>query len=358
MSERRAHAPHPRALVRHQLELLAEARNCDDEAERATIYAQLRQGDALVAKQEAAGDQLAQLPDVWQHIYGDGPGFLSLFSGSRGPHGLTEPRAAYFAWTGELPAALRWVEREAAEERELYQCAHLLTKWRRRKDDAAPLASLYVDLDHGTLAGTAVVAPSLVVQSSPGRLQCYWHLTEPVRPEVGEAVNRRLVQAVGADKTGWDLTQLLRVPGTRNFKYDDQPLVKVLSATGQRYELAQMTDRLADLPLFAPQRRPPVRAEFRPADNPERDSMPVPLTGYAKRIWQGEAVRYTPDGRLDRSASLLRIARVLHGAHLSRSAIVAALAERDVTLGWRKYSERADAQAQYEHIAAYIEAQR
>src|SRR5688572_8622942 len=82
---------------RDQLELLAEARACDDPGERATILAQLREADRIMTKQDAAAEQLAQLPEVWRLIYGDGPGFLSLFSGIRGPAELEQPRAAYFA---------------------------------------------------------------------------------------------------------------------------------------------------------------------------------------------------------------------------------------------------------------------
>jgi hypothetical protein len=48
----------------------------------------------------------------------------------------------------------------------------------------------------------------------------------------------------------------------------------------------------------------------------------------------------TPDGRLDRSASLVRMARVLRGAGVPPVRIVEALAERDESLGWRKYADR------------------
>src|SRR5205823_811982 len=101
-----------------------------------------------------------------------------------------------------------------------------------------------VDLDHGELPD-GVPPPSVLIASSPGRLQAYWRLREPVPPPVGERCNRLLGLALGADPSGWDLTQLLRIPGTRNYKYPDAPMVTVLSLTAQTYDVA---DLLATLP--------------------------------------------------------------------------------------------------------------
>lgn len=50
----------------------------------------------------------------------------------------------------------------------------------------------------------------------------YWLLDEAVGPWPTEGANKHLIQAIGdgADKSGFDCTQLLRVPGTLNYKYD------------------------------------------------------------------------------------------------------------------------------------------
>ena len=57
---------------------------------------------------------------------------------------------------------------------------------------------------------------------------------------------------------------------------------------------------------------------------------------------------------MDRSASLVQIARVLYGAGVPAEEIPGILAERDAGLGWRKYTGRADANRQYESIVAYV----
>lgn len=55
-------------------------------------------------------------------------------------------------------------------------------------------------------------------------------------PTEAEQLNRRLALALGADKTGWDLTQLLRPADTRNYKYPDAPVVRVVDARDGRYD--------------------------------------------------------------------------------------------------------------------------
>jgi hypothetical protein len=57
---------------------------------------------------------------------------------------------------------------------------------------------------------------------------------------------------------------------------------------------------------------------------------------------------------VDRSASLVQIARVLCGAGVPIEEIPGILAERDASLGWRKYSDREDAQQQYQRIVVLV----
>lgn len=61
------------------------------------------------------------------------------------------------------------------------------------------------------------------------------------------------------------------------------------------------------------------------------------------------------DGTVDRSASLVRLARVLFDAGAGRDQIVAALAERDEALDWQKYTGRQDTMKQYHRVVALIE---
>lgn len=77
--------------------------------------------------------------------------------------------------------------------------AHLLTARRRTKANAAPVAALWADAD--------AAAESFLASRR------------------AEEFNRWLLLAVDADRSGWDLSQLLRPPGTRNRKYEGAPAV-------------------------------------------------------------------------------------------------------------------------------------
>src|SRR5215207_4096078 len=116
---------------------------------------------------EQRREQLALLPEFWESVYGSGRGHLSLVSGLRPTLAakLTSVHQAYFAYPAATPAAVRWVEQEAGQDRELYHCSHLLRHPQRRAENAAPLWSLYVDLDT-ELPDSPLITPTMVVESS------------------------------------------------------------------------------------------------------------------------------------------------------------------------------------------------
>lgn len=87
------------------------------------------------------------------------------------------------------------------------------------------------------------------------------------------------------------------------------------------------------------------------------DESPVRLNSDGLAVWRGEAAirgGQGPDG-VDRSRSLMRLARVLFDANASRSTIVARLAERDHTFGWHKYCCRADRETRYHSLVDKLE---
>lgn len=162
-----------------------------------------------------------------------------------------------FQWPFDLDAALEYVEYADAQQREIYFCAQLLESVfsKRRKVEIAPqVQALWADLDEAS-PERIVPAPSLVVRSSEDRYHAYWLLDEPISAEKAEDYSKRIAWAnreLGVDQSGWDLTQLLRVPGTRNrkprFKHkrdDARPLVEFVaeSSPGTVYPTIEF-DRL------------------------------------------------------------------------------------------------------------------
>jgi hypothetical protein len=100
----------------------------------------------------------------------------------------------------------------------------------RDYEDMMPTHWLWADLDeiHPTEAADLGIMPTLAWESSPGRYQALWRLHKALRPEIQERINQALSYHLGADQGGWDRTQVLRLPGTRNFKYPGGPPVQLM----------------------------------------------------------------------------------------------------------------------------------
>lgn len=88
-----------------------------------------------------------------------------------------------------------------------------------------PLDYVWADMDDAN--AEVEPKPNILLESSPGRHQAFWKLDTLLPPDVCEDYSRRVAYHFEADKSGWDLSQLLRVPMTINHKYIEKPLVEV-----------------------------------------------------------------------------------------------------------------------------------
>lgn len=125
----------------------------------------------------------------------------------------------FFSYPSDLDKVLAWINRNIAS-RNMYFCPQLLSKPKRIKANVEICTNIWADLDEVDPA-TLDVKPSITLKTSTGRWQGLWVLSSPVAPVVAEQAARKLAYATGADSSGWDLTQLLRVPLTYNIKYED-----------------------------------------------------------------------------------------------------------------------------------------
>jgi hypothetical protein len=98
-------------------------------------------------------------------------------------------------------------------------------------------------------------------------------------------------------------------------------------------------------------RRHTVSGEPR-TDEDLEDEPPVSLSGPALQRWLGQLCEHKPDGSVDRSYSLWWLAVVLLEAGCKPRFVEQLLAERDVVLGWTKFSGRRDAHVRYRIIVA------
>ncbi|HNV18244.1 MAG TPA: DUF3987 domain-containing protein [Rectinema sp.] len=121
----------------------------------------------------------------------------------------------------------------------VYFCPNLFSAPRRIKANVISAPNAWSDLDRCN-PDVLLVRPSVVLESSPGRYQAFWIFDDEVDPENAEDISRRIARfhrEDGADQSGWDLTQLLRVPNSTNFKYDNEPEVRIVRADKSFYRL-------------------------------------------------------------------------------------------------------------------------
>jgi hypothetical protein len=189
-------------------------------------------------------------------------------------------REQFFLYPAEIDAAIDWLVSEVASGRDVYICAHLLSSKQRKKANALPLKVLYADVDHDEIPASSPT-PSIIVESSPGRWQALWRLHESIPPADGEQLNKRLALAVGADKSGFDLTQLLRVPGTPNCKYPERPTVKLVYISDETYDAEELDALLPPIPEPSSSRSKGTTGSTSSVDPP------VQLHKAARARWDG-----------------------------------------------------------------------
>src|SRR5215208_1838273 len=287
----------------------------------------------------ASDTALYKAQDLWDHVFGDERGLLAICH-------TDDPnfRTQFFNYPAAADKAAEWALEKAQNGREVYFCAHLLTDPRRIKENATAVHTLWGDLDNAEVP-EGEITPTAVVQSSPNRFHCYWRLTDSIPPQAAELLNKRLALEIGADPSGFDLTQLLRVPGTANYKHEGSPVVGV-----QRLDQSR-TYSAGDLDRILPPLPGPASKNGHTHVDEDAGDPPVELAPEALKVWRGEKPKAKDTGEIDRSASLMKIGRVLYDAGASPRVVAEALKERDLTLSYQKYTNRRDADEQYQVIA-------
>lgn len=125
---------------------------------------------------------------------------------------------------------------------DLYFCPHAFKEAHRKKDLAVPTKYLWSDLDNAN-PRRIKPAPQIAWESSPNRFACLWILKNAPSLKETEDLNKKLAYSVGADHGGWDITQVLRIPGTRNHKYPQAPYGKLLWCRDIPYESIEINQQ-------------------------------------------------------------------------------------------------------------------
>jgi len=257
------------------------------------------------------------LRQVWEP---QGEGFA--FTPYKDPNGQWHEASLRFPSTGLI----------VPQVGDVYFCPNLFRGQHRRQGDVQRGCWLYADLDEAD-PNSISPKPTIAWESSPGRFQALWRLDKRIPPKLLNELNKRLTYKVGADKGGWDLTQVLRVPGTRNHKYEEEPIVKVMWADGKTYPLTKMKRYLKEVDI-APADSPPDDLKL-PNLSPKEiyDKHRTAITGRTKRLLvQKEVV----EG--ERSDRLWELEHLLLDAGLAPEEVLILVRNS----AWNKYRGRGD----------------
>ena len=156
-----------------------------------------------------------------------------------------------FRWPADRDKILEHFQSHTSDD--LYWCPSLFEHRRRTTELAMDEHALWADLDEVDPRDLKEYPPTIAWETSPGRYQALWLITggdiQGASWQGGE--NHRLTYYIGADPSGWDTTQLLRIPGWKNHKYEwkqenaGEPVEgTLLWENGRRY----LPDEFEDLP--------------------------------------------------------------------------------------------------------------
>lgn len=167
-----------------------------------------------------------QTRDFLELLFGDNEGYV--FISTKDDDGLLNQHKPFL-----YPAAIKQLEAYVSVrlDEDVYFTPHLFKVPRRTKPNVSYAPVVYADTDTFDPEGY-LVEPSINIVSSKSevatRRASFWMLDDVYPPLEVEAVNKAIAMAhsykvngkqAGVDPGGYDLTQLLRFPGTTNNKF-------------------------------------------------------------------------------------------------------------------------------------------
>ena len=158
-----------------------------------------------------------------------------------------------FNYSGSKQDKDKIIEKATELTGDLYWSLCTFSRPKRREEYVNHSSVLYADLDFVNPLTVSrqhpEFKPSVAWKSSSDRYQALWYLDNKLSPDAHNKINKALSYFLGADRGGWDLTQVLRIPDTTNFKYDPPQAGSVLWNTNKTYDYQGMLKKLSDVSL-------------------------------------------------------------------------------------------------------------
>lgn len=251
-------------------------------------------------------------------------------------------RGPAFRWPHDRAEIKAYLEKHIAQNHDVYWCPSLFEQPTRQAHLAMDEHALWADLDEADPREIKDYPPTIAWETSPGRFQALWLAREGdfLGASWPGNENQRLTYHLGADPSGWDTTQLLRLPGIPNNKPEyveanggRPPRGRLLWSAGETYVNTDFHD--------LPEVRGAVSSELTEALEQEVENidrlkvlarLKLKLNHTARDLLNAKEVSG------DRSAQMWYLMRCLADAGGTTTEIVSILRP----LVWNKFAGRAD----------------
>jgi hypothetical protein len=204
----------------------------------------------------------------FDYLFEDQEGYLCIAHAPRNNKNKFQQK--FYNWPEQRAGLGAYLE-QIRQGNNVWFGVNLFRRPERKRDFALPTQLVWADLDYCN-PGDVEPAPQCRIESSPRKFQALWRLDKHIDPVDAQTLSKRIAYTYadqGADKSGWDIEQLLRVPFTYNYKYDDG-----LSAVPEVKLLTSFEARLAVTVFEAV--TPPVAEEIAADEEPLPNIMELP----------------------------------------------------------------------------------
>lgn len=145
------------------------------------------------------------------------------------------------AYFGTALEHLHRMKRQSEEAQELYMAVGLTRDENYTVQNFNGSWAVGVDFDNGLhelCKPGQPLAPTLTIETSPGRFHCIWVLDKFMTPEEMNRLAKAMADRLGGDMAFARVNQMIRVPGYVNQKYGEPVLMRHDLANQETYEYA------------------------------------------------------------------------------------------------------------------------
>jgi len=155
----------------------------------------------------------------------------------------------FFKWPAQEEKLLGFIA-ENAETKDCYVAPAIFKAPSSKKNSFKETNFVWIEFDGNapSILPSGIPDPTIKIQSSVAKHEhWYWRLQESsVNKNVVEGLTQKLAYTLDADKSDWDVNQVLRIPGTRH--QESGRRVKVLRSTGQKHAIGDFRGLVTNIP--------------------------------------------------------------------------------------------------------------